>query len=51
MTSIKGWVALAVLCVVAACDRNRPELPTPEPPVAQHLLSVRQHAALPAQLD
>jgi hypothetical protein len=51
MTSIKGLVTLAVLCVVAACDRNRPEPPTPEPPVAQHLLSVRQHAALPAQLD
>jgi hypothetical protein len=52
MTSIKGLVALAVLGAVAGCDSDGPEPPSPPPPpAAQHLLSVRQHAALPTQLD
>ena len=51
MTRRRGLVATAMLCAVAACDNNRPEPPPPEPPVVQHLLSVRQHAALPTQLD
>ena len=51
MTRSRGLVAIAMLCAVAACENNRPEPPPPEPPVVQHLLSVRQHAALPTQLD
>jgi hypothetical protein len=52
MTSIRGFVALAALGAVAGCGSDGPEPPPPPPPAAaQHLLSVRQHAALPAQLD
>ena len=48
----RGLIAVATLCAVAACDSNRREPPPPPPPpAAQHLLSVRQHAALPTQLD
>jgi hypothetical protein len=52
MTSIRGLVALAALCAVAGCGSNQSEPPPPPPPpIVQHLLSVRQHAALPTQLD
>ena len=52
MTSIRGLIALAALGAVVGCGSDGPEPPPPSPPpAAQHLLSVRQHAALPAQLD
>lgn len=55
MTAIKGLVTFATLWAVAACtDGNKPKpppTPPPDPPLGQHLLSVRHHAALPAQLD
>jgi hypothetical protein len=48
----RGLIAVATLCAVAGCDSNRQDPPATPPPMAmQHLLSVRQHAALPTQLD
>lgn len=57
MRVLKGSVILAALLALAACDRGGrgPTSPTPrpvpKPPVVEHQLSVRQHAALPTQLS